>query len=212
MNRPRDSQKKKVYDFGKSVRAILPTALRPMTVPAMQELANRVTTSLGAKHIRLRFSKGHRRGYAYTLKRLVTIPRWGADAEYVLHEVAHVLHRDAGWSGHASHGPEYVGHFFALLEDFTGIDSERLHELLHKHRVKMQPLPGRSERKLIAAGSTEAARLILRRYKGVDHVISIKGDAFHYEGQTFSSATALAKHITGYRSINGKLWLGLKGE
>lgn len=44
---------------------------------------------------------------------------------------------------------------------------------------------------------------ITRNYKGKDHVITAKDGKYEYEGKTYGSLTAVAKEITGYKSISG---------
>ncbi len=51
-----------------------------------------------------------------------------------------------------------------------------------------------------------------RSYKGKDHQIRVLADGYEFDGRTFNSLTALAKHITGYASISGPVWLGLAGS
>ncbi len=70
------------------------------------------------------------------------------------------------------------------------------------------PRPPRAERprdpRLPAVGAT-----IQRSYKGRVHEVTVREDGFEYEKATYRSLSQLARHITGAKSINGFLWLGL---
>jgi len=48
-----------------------------------------------------------------------------------------------------------------------------------------------------------------RTYRGKDHVVEVVDGGFKYQGETFTSLTALAKKITGYRAISGPAFFGL---
>ena len=51
---------------------------------------------------------------------------------------------------------------------------------------------------------------IVKRYHGRDLLVTVHDDHFEFEGQSFGSLSALARHITGARSgINGRLFFGL---
>ena len=50
---------------------------------------------------------------------------------------------------------------------------------------------------------------LTRTYNGKDHVVEVVKDGFRYEGTTYSSLTALAKKITGYKAISGPAFFGL---
>ena len=51
--------------------------------------------------------------------------------------------------------------------------------------------------------------VITKTYKGRELRVVVREDGFEHDGQMFGSLTALAKQVTGSRSINGKLFLGL---
>ena len=48
-----------------------------------------------------------------------------------------------------------------------------------------------------------------RTYNGKDHVVEVIDGGFKYQGETFTSLTALAKTITGYKAISGPAFFGL---
>ena len=48
-----------------------------------------------------------------------------------------------------------------------------------------------------------------RTYQGKEHVVEVLKDGFRYDGETYTSLTALAKKITGYKAISGPAFFGL---
>ncbi len=48
-----------------------------------------------------------------------------------------------------------------------------------------------------------------RTYQGKEHVVEVLKDGFRYDGSTYTSLTALAKKITGYKAISGPAFFGL---
>lgn len=50
---------------------------------------------------------------------------------------------------------------------------------------------------------------LTRTYQGKDHIIEVVDGGFKYQGETFTSLTALAKKITGYKAISGPAFFGL---
>ena len=68
--------------------------------------------------------------------------------------------------------------------------------VLRRIRADSRPLPG--------------TRLI-REYDGVQHVVTVRGHDFEYEGRSYRSLSAIARHITGTR-WNGWTFFGLKGR
>ena len=51
--------------------------------------------------------------------------------------------------------------------------------------------------------------LISKHYKGRQLRVRVRDDGLELDGQMYASATALAKAVTGSRSINGWLFLGI---
>lgn len=49
---------------------------------------------------------------------------------------------------------------------------------------------------------------LTRMFKGKEIVVTVTADGFKYEGETFSSISAVAKHITGYM-ISGPVFFKL---
>lgn len=50
---------------------------------------------------------------------------------------------------------------------------------------------------------------LTRTYRGTEHVVEIVADGFRYQGHEYTSLTALAKEITGYKAISGPAFFGL---
>jgi len=67
-----------------------------------------------------------------------------------------------------------------------------------------QPPRPRRDPRLPAAGT-----VITKQYKGNELRAVVRDDGVEYDGAMFRSFTALAKHVTGSKSINGKLFFGL---
>jgi hypothetical protein len=51
---------------------------------------------------------------------------------------------------------------------------------------------------------------LIRQYKGKPHEVTITADGFGYDGKTYTSLSAIARHITG-TPWNGRIFFGLKG-
>ena len=51
--------------------------------------------------------------------------------------------------------------------------------------------------------------VISKTYKGLELTVVVRDDGFEFDGSMFGSLTAIAKEVTGSRSINGKLFWGL---
>ena len=50
---------------------------------------------------------------------------------------------------------------------------------------------------------------LIRRFKGVDHHVTVMQDGFDYQGQLFKSLSKIATLITGTR-WNGPMFFGLR--
>lgn len=60
-----------------------------------------------------------------------------------------------------------------------------------------------------AAGRPVTGSTIHRSYKGRDLEVLVLEGGFRFDGQDFSSLSALAKHITGYPAISGPVFFKL---
>ena len=52
---------------------------------------------------------------------------------------------------------------------------------------------------------------LIRRYKGVDHHVTVLIEGFEYQGQNYKSLSKIARKITGTQ-WNGPLFFGLRGN
>ena len=50
---------------------------------------------------------------------------------------------------------------------------------------------------------------VKRLYKGKKHVVMVTADGFTYKGASYRSLTAIAKQITGYKSVSGPRFFGM---
>ncbi|RYE66769.1 MAG: DUF2924 domain-containing protein [Oxalobacteraceae bacterium] len=50
---------------------------------------------------------------------------------------------------------------------------------------------------------------LIKAHGGRNHVVDVEADGFRYEGELFTSLSAIAKHITGTH-WNGLLFFGLR--
>ena len=66
--------------------------------------------------------------------------------------------------------------------------------VLRRIRADNRPLPGTQ---------------LIREYDGVQHVVTVRADDFEYEGRSYQSLSAIARHITGTR-WNGWVFFGLR--
>ena len=51
--------------------------------------------------------------------------------------------------------------------------------------------------------------VISKTYKGTELRVTVRDDGYEFDGAMYASLTAVAKHLTGCKSINGKLFFGL---
>jgi len=64
-------------------------------------------------------------------------------------------------------------------------------------------------RRIRADGRPLAGTRLIREWRGVQHVITIRPDDFEFEGRPYQSLSAIARHITGTR-WNGWTFFGLR--
>jgi hypothetical protein len=55
-------------------------------------------------------------------------------------------------------------------------------------------------------------RTLKRTYKGIEHIVTVKADGFEYNGDHFSSLTAIAMKIRGGKPESGPKFFGVKPE
>jgi hypothetical protein len=87
--------------------------------------------------------------------------------------------------------PETVDRLVALGEKLDGGNV-----VLRRIRADSRPLAG--------------TRLI-RKWQGVQHVVTVRQDDFEFEGRPYQSLSAIARHITGTR-WNGWTFFGLRAR
>lgn len=80
---------------------------------------------------------------------------------------------------------------------------ERLGEQLDGGNVKTRRV--RADLKPIAGTS------LIREWQGIEHVVTVTGDGYEWQGQPFKSLSAIARAITGTR-WNGLVFFGLKNR
>lgn len=60
-----------------------------------------------------------------------------------------------------------------------------------------------------AAGGPATGTVLHRKYKDRDLEVRVLPEGYEFDGLTFSSLSALAKHITGYPAISGPVFFKL---
>ena len=92
---------------------------------------------------------------------------------------------------HGGLKPETVRRLEKLGEELDGGDRKK-----SRTRTDLTPIAG--------------TRLI-REWRGVEHVVTVTGDGFDWEGRPYKSLSAIARAITGTR-WNGWVFFGLKNR
>ena len=87
--------------------------------------------------------------------------------------------------------PETIRRLERLGEELDGGDRSR-----RRIRADMMPIAG--------------TRLI-REWQGVEHIVTVTGDGFEWQGRPYKSLSAIARVITGTR-WNGWVFFGLKNR
>ena len=85
--------------------------------------------------------------------------------------------------------PETIERLDALADELDG-------KLSRRRRIENRPIAG--------------TRLI-REWKGVEHLVTVRDDDFDYQGRPYKSLSAVARAITGTR-WNGLVFFGLKNQ
>ncbi len=65
--------------------------------------------------------------------------------------------------------------------------------------------PERTDRPVRDLRLPPVGSVISKNYKGVELQATVRDDGIEFQGRMFSSLTAVAKHVTGCHSINGRL-------
>jgi len=74
---------------------------------------------------------------------------------------------------------------------------------------EVEPAPKRPPAKVHDLRMPVAGSVISKQYKGIELRVVVREDGFEYDGAMYASLTAIAKAVTGSKSINGKLFFGL---
>jgi len=139
MRRPRDTQRKKLYDaeqraFGRPEKR----AERYETLPEIHDFLRGlapVIRCLSGEYLPIRVGdgRGRRRACALPWRREIRLPRWSRCDWVILHEVAHILQpTNTAW-----HGPEFCGVYLFLVREVMGADQAiKLEQAMHDGHVR----------------------------------------------------------------------------
>lgn len=101
-------------------------------------------------------------------------------------------------------------------KEYGGLSAlaQRRLEELSVHAEAWMPLGKRAFRGLEVKAAPGPLRpapgaTLTRRYRGRTIVVAVRQDGYEYEGQIFSSLTAVAKAVTGGSHQSGKAFFGL---
>jgi len=74
------------------------------------------------------------------------------------------------------------------------------------------PRPAETRQRSRDARLPVPGSVITKTYKGRELRVTVRDDGYEYDGAMYGSLTAVAKAVTGSRSINGKLFFNLVGR
>ena len=77
--------------------------------------------------------------------------------------------------------------------------------LLQQLKAQMRRAPG----KIVLPRRIKAGAVLVRKWKGHSHRVTVLDEGFAYEGQTYDSLSVIARQITGTR-WNGPRFFGLR--
>jgi putative metallohydrolase (TIGR04338 family) len=130
VQRPRDSQRKRVYD---AERALFPDDRFPphLTLPQAEALVGRIYLDARYRHLdrlhplppAVKDGRGRRRAGYCRARHAIALPRWARRVWVVAHEVAHAL---LDHNRHPGHGEEFVAVYLDVLERHVGMDAATL--------------------------------------------------------------------------------------
>ena len=58
----------------------------------------------------------------------------------------------------------------------------------------------------MAKTELKTGTVLVRTYKGKNHRVTVTENGFKYGRTSYRSLTAIAKHLTGAKTINGRRW------
>jgi hypothetical protein len=79
--------------------------------------------------------------------------------------------------------------------------------LLQQLKAQMRKTPG----KIVLPRRIKSGAVLVRKWKGHSHRVTVLEEGFAYEGQTYDSLSVIARLITGTR-WNGPRFFGLRGD
>lgn len=157
-NRPRDSQRKKVYNSERT-HSLWTWDAQYESVQEVQALVDKMCKTRwfksrfpkyafdqkairkygrSADGIKVLDGRG-RRGACGSTRGFIKLPRWSRSDLVILHEIAHVVTRRNGYHGPlpAFHGREFCANYLALVRRFLGKDAgDELKACFKKHKAK----------------------------------------------------------------------------
>ena len=124
--RPRDIQRKKVYD---AERALLPIAKPLMEVSDVERYIKKNMARKAilrrypkaSRSVNVRDGRGTRRALAYGTHS-ISLPLWARNESIVLHEMAHII-AARHFQGHAGHGWEFCAVMLDLVRFCMGTEA-----------------------------------------------------------------------------------------
>jgi|GEM_PF-2416170 len=137
--RPRDSQRSKIYASEKGLRR----GQRFADMRECQKYVDLVVFSpwwqerFGSRaRVQARDGRGRRHAGAFDHKRAITLPRWSRSELIILHELAHI----ATPLQFGAHGPEFARNYLELVRSFMGERAgARLENAYREHGVRVAP-------------------------------------------------------------------------
>src|SRR6185437_14375034 len=104
-------------------------------------------------------------------------------------------------------GPDLLRRSIAykLQEDAYGGLDKATKRLLQQLMVQMAKTPGR----IVLPRRIKAGAIIVRKWKGQSHRVTVLEDSFAYNGKSYESLSQIARQITGTR-WNGPRFFGLR--
>jgi hypothetical protein len=106
-------------------------------------------------------------------------------------------------------GPDLLRRSIAhrIQEDAYGGLDRATARLLQQLKTQMRTTPG----KIVLPRRIKAGAVLVRKWKGHSHRVTVLDEGFAYEGKTYDSLSVIARQITGTR-WNGPRFFGLRGD
>jgi hypothetical protein len=106
-------------------------------------------------------------------------------------------------------GPDLLRRSIAyrIQEDAYGGLDRATARLLQQLKAQMRKTPG----KIVLPRRIKVGAVLVRKWKGHSHRVTVLNEGFAYEGKTYDSLSVIARQITGTR-WNGPRFFGLRGD